>query len=61
MEKQSKRGLFVKRTWVSIQRSTEYEESEEEDDDRIQFDDVKVDDELWGDIRRYVELGAVVL
>ena len=45
---------------------TKYEESEEEDDDRIQFDEVEVDDELWGEIRRvtdygaYVELGAVV-
>lgn len=37
-----------------------------EDDDRIQLDEVEVDDELWGEIRRvtdygaYVELGAVV-
>lgn len=39
---------------------------ESEDDDRIQLDEVFVDDELWGEIRRvtdygaYVELGAVV-
>ncbi|KAL3776076.1 hypothetical protein HJC23_001020, partial [Cyclotella cryptica] len=39
---------------------------EGEDDDRIQLDEVFVDDELWGEIRRvtdygaYVELGAVV-
>ena len=37
-----------------------------EDDDRIQLDEVFIDDELWGEIRRvtdygaYVELGAVV-
>ena len=37
-----------------------------EDDDRIQLDEVFVDDELWGEIRRvtdygaYIELGAVV-
>jgi len=37
-----------------------------DDDDRIQLDEVEVDDELWGEIRRvtdygaYVELGAVV-
>ena len=37
-----------------------------EDDDRIQLDEIEVDDELWGEIRRvtdygaYVELGAVV-
>jgi transcriptional accessory protein Tex/SPT6 len=37
-----------------------------EDDERIQLDEVFVDDELWGEIRRvtdfgaYVELGAVV-
>lgn len=41
-------------------------EQSEEDDDRIQFDEIEVDDELWGEIRRvtdygaYVELGAVV-
>jgi transcriptional accessory protein Tex/SPT6 len=38
----------------------------EEGDDRIQLDEIEVDDELWGEIRRvtdygaYVELGAVV-
>mmetsp|Transcript_28918 Transcript_28918/g.61603 ORF Transcript_28918/g.61603 Transcript_28918/m.61603 type:complete len:357 (+) Transcript_28918:34-1104(+) len=38
----------------------------EEEDDRIQLDEVEVDDELWGEIRRvtdygaYVELGATV-
>lgn len=42
-----------------------FEESEDEDD-RIQLDEVEVDDELWGEVRRvtdygaYVELGAVV-
>lgn len=39
---------------------------DDEDDDRIQLDEVFIDDELWGEIRRvtdygaYVELGAVV-
>jgi ribosomal protein S1 len=44
-----------------------YEESVDGDeDDRIQLDEIEVDDELWGEIRRvtdygaYVELGAVV-
>lgn len=44
-----------------------YEESADgEDDDRIQLDEIEIDDELWGEIRRvtdygaYVELGAVV-
>lgn len=38
----------------------------EEEDDRIQLDEIEVDDELWGEIRRvtdygaYVELGSVV-
>lgn len=42
-----------------------HEESVEEDD-RIQLDEIEIDDELWGEIRRvtdygaYVELGAVV-
>lgn len=42
-----------------------FDESEEEDD-RIQLDEIEVDDELWGEIRRvtdygaYVELGSVV-
>merc|ERR1712029_1107949 len=42
------------------------EEGHGEVDDRIQFDEIEVDDELWGEIRRvtdygaYVELGAVV-
>lgn len=41
-------------------------EDTDEEDDRIQLDEVEVDDELWGEIRRvtdygaYVELGAVV-
>jgi predicted RNA-binding protein with RPS1 domain len=40
--------------------------SEEEQEDRIPFEDIFVDDELWGEIRRvtdygaYVEVGAVV-
>jgi len=44
---------------------TKHEEAEEEDD-RIQLDEIEVDDELWGEIRRvtdygaYVELGSVV-
>jgi predicted RNA-binding protein with RPS1 domain len=39
---------------------------DEDEDDRIQLDEIEVDDELWGEIRRvtdygaYVELGAVV-
>eukprot|EP00956_Cyclotella_meneghiniana_P018015 scaffold29791_cov70-Cyclotella_meneghiniana.AAC.9 len=39
---------------------------DDEDDERIQLDEVFIDDELWGEIRRvtdygaYVELGAVV-
>ena len=43
-----------------------FEENDIDDDDRIQLDEVEVDDELWGEIRRvtdygaYVELGAVV-
>lgn len=43
----------------------QFEESDEEDD-RIQLDEIEVDDELWGEIRRvtdygaYVELGSVV-
>lgn len=44
-----------------------FEENDiDDDDDRIQLDEVEVDDELWGEIRRvtdygaYVELGAVV-
>lgn len=38
----------------------------EDEDDRIQLDEIEIDDELWGEIRRvtdygaYVELGAVV-
>lgn len=38
----------------------------EEEDDRIQLDEVEIDDELWGEVRRvtdygsYVELGATV-
>ena len=42
-----------------------YDESDDEDD-RIQLDEIEADDELWGEIRRvtdygaYVELGAVV-
>ena len=40
--------------------------NESEEDDRIQLDEIEVDDELWGEIRRvtdygtYVELGSVV-
>jgi len=43
-----------------------YEEDEDEDEDRIALEDVNVDDELWGEIKRvtsygsYVELGAAV-
>ena len=43
----------------------QFEETDEEDD-RIQLDEIEVDDELWGEIRRvtdygaYVELGATV-
>ena len=39
---------------------------DEDEDDRIQLDEIEVDDELWGEIRRvtdygsYIELGAVV-
>lgn len=39
---------------------------DEDEDDRIQLDEIEIDDELWGEIRRvtdygaYVELGAVV-
>ena len=41
-------------------------DGENEEDDRIQLDEIEIDDELWGEIRRvtdygaYVELGAVV-
>lgn len=44
---------------------SQHDESEEEDD-RIQLDEIEADDELWGEIRRvtdygaYVELGSVV-
>jgi len=43
-----------------------HDEMDEDEDDRIQLDEIEVDDELWGEIRRvtdygaYVELGSVV-
>ncbi|KAL7535053.1 hypothetical protein ACHAWF_005039 [Thalassiosira exigua] len=46
-------------------RST-FDAADDGEDDRIQLDEVEVDDELWGEIRRvtdygaYVELGAAV-
>jgi len=43
-----------------------YEDDEEDDGDKIPLDEIEVDDELWGEIKRvtaygsYVEVGAVV-